>query len=288
MHAHVGIAMIFQEMEQYEKAIVHYRQVLALLQSSGSNSQLVFECPDSDWVNAKIAECLYFVETPETLNQAITILNSLIKEDKADTTAHLLYSKILFDRETYGMAIRIVLKVVVEEPKTKKAHRQFVEMISTPAGFQALQCEVLLPSRESAPAYAFLATIAKDNGALQLSSAMLQVSVEHSPSVASYALNLAHIYEVLCDLPRALECVCRYLALNPSRTIFGVSCRAVEQRLEGILNKSTAVDTKLNTQLDGDDLDLLALWFTLVKVRTLPKYSINHGLIVVPLRFCLI
>jgi hypothetical protein len=72
---------------------------------------------------------------------------------------------------------------------------------------------------DSAPAYAFLATIVKDNGGIEESRQLLELSSKAKPEVASYALNLIHAFEICNDYDMAYEVLKGYLSKYPKSAV---------------------------------------------------------------------
>ena len=103
---------------------------------------------------------------------------------------------------------------------------------------QALLDEVGEKGTKSASAIAFLATVMKENGALDecLELYRLANSLEPGPSGATYALNLFHALEVANRCREALVSIARaFFTRNASVAWFGAASRLLEGRARGEL-----------------------------------------------------
>ena len=70
-----------------------------------------------------------------------------------------------------------------------------------------------------AQAYAFLATITRDRSVFSASQTLFAVALQKRPTSASYALNLAHVHENVCELKLAVQVIHQFLESNPKLRI---------------------------------------------------------------------
>jgi hypothetical protein len=81
-----------------------------------------------------------------------------------------------------------------------------------------------------------LANIARDRSVFTASRTLLSVALQKRPAFASYALNLAHVYENMCDLPGAMTVITQFLRDNAKVRIGkrGPSCSHLADAIEQV------------------------------------------------------
>lgn len=131
----------------------------------------------------------------------------------------------------------------------------------------------------SAASLAFLSLPAKDFGSVEESAILLQRAIELTPASASYVLNYVHTLEVLLDYQRGFGAIKTFLRNNRSVEVGGVTCANVLEILDGVSKLDSLRGLKVDLPqptpkricqpgeaLSDADLDLLALFFTVVKL----------------------
>ena len=98
------------------------------------------------------------------------------------------------------------------EQENKDARRGAARAISDEGGFERLKKQLADPRDSPAAAVAFLATVCKDHGHVEVAASLLQWAADDVPSSASYALNLLHAREILNDYEGALKAGERFFA----------------------------------------------------------------------------
>ena len=98
------------------------------------------------------------------------------------------------------------------EQENKDARRGAALAIADAGGFDRLRKQLADPRDSPAAAVAFLATVCKDHGRVEVAAELLQWAADDVPSSASYALNLLHAREILNDYEGALKTGERFFA----------------------------------------------------------------------------
>ena len=230
-------------------------------------------------------------------HQAGTTLNESMGITGIDENINFLisYTHIALAYNKIEEGTRCLLKAIVVDQTNKRARELTVILLKMENGFEEVKRQ-LKPSTESAAAYALFATFAKDVSELELSAQLyefsmqllMQGNLELQRLGASYALNLAHVYEAMYDLDGVFECIIKFLKDNPrlrvGRKNDGFTCaelyestRLSELSDSGIkwckdddgymeFSDQSSSSSVTNEEYDANSLDLLALGFTLVKI----------------------
>jgi tetratricopeptide (TPR) repeat protein len=112
--------------------------------------------------------------------------------------------------------LSLLLRAVVVEQDNRDARRGAARAIGEAGGFARLKKQIANPGESPAAAVAFLATVCKDHGRVEVAAELLQWAADDVPASASYALNLLHAREILNDYDGALDAGKRYFA-RPER-----------------------------------------------------------------------
>ncbi|KDO32857.1 hypothetical protein SPRG_02550 [Saprolegnia parasitica CBS 223.65] len=214
-----------------------------------------------------------------------TLRRRLIASNETDLEAIALYSAIAHKRGRPVEAMQMILKVLTGRATDRAVQAQFAEFLEAPHGFQHLAATLDPSSATTAPAFAYLATIAKDHSAMNGCLACFAQAVTLAPAHASYALNYLHALEVVVDHAAAYDVARAFCLRNPTVTTGGLACRDVAAALEAFPTLDSGrgsdgaelcwtSDGFVNMQRDGvaqqllpeDDWDLLALFFAVVKI----------------------
>ena len=86
--------------------------------------------------------------------------------------------------------LSLILRAVVMDQENKDARRGAALAIADEGGFDRLRKQLADPKDSPAAAVAFLATVCKDYGRVEVAAELLQWAADDVPSSASYALNL--------------------------------------------------------------------------------------------------
>lgn len=261
------------------------------------------------------ARALYATEDFAAHETAISLLVQLLPDLQASNVnldALLQYARIAHDRGKKEEALHMVLRVLTGKSTDKSVKQQLVDMLTEDdQGMERLRRAVPFANASCAPAYAFLATLLKDFGAMDASVACFQHAVDAQPFSASYALNLAHGLEIRGQDTRAYHELLAFFRRNPHLSVdekvsAGEVAAALddangwessddkdheerdssEWRLEWIVDEkdcqyaqvyrrnalfgyqiNLSAQSSRPTALKDQELDLLACFFTVVKVR---------------------
>ena len=163
-------------------------------------------------LKVKMANVLYDAGEQDA---GINIVQNIFKETEEFIPSLILYAKAAWERSQKAAAIQILLKGIVKDSENKLLREHICEMISADGGMKDLM-ETFVGETGSglSSALAFLGTILKDHGKILSSSILYEKAIEATPSSASYALNLMHVYEIGGNFRKALSTAERFLKWN--------------------------------------------------------------------------
>ncbi|ETW08587.1 hypothetical protein, variant [Aphanomyces invadans] len=242
-----------------------------------------------------LAHALYHGGQRKEQDVAISILVSMLQEsNESDMDAMALYSEIAHDRGKPSEAIQMILKVLVDRPKDKRVQAACAAFLDAPNGFAYLRAALDPTGPSTAPAYAYLASVAKDHGAMNASIQCFQQAVAQCPRDVMFGLNYVHALEVCGRYADAYLFIKRYVDSNSTFAVGNtLTCSDVAAVLvpfatlddaRGPLSadasiqwKGTHVCVRENdfkfqrpvadkVDLTSEQLDLLAMLCTLVKI----------------------
>jgi len=133
--------------------------------------------------------------------------------------------------ERYGKnqeALGVLLRTIVAHQDHKEVRALLTRVLSTDQGLELLAAQVPCTAN-TASAYAFLATVVKEQGAVGTSLELLSRAHKAAPSNGSFALNYVHAFEILNDYAGAYSALVAFLRHNADSRVGadGVSCQAV-------------------------------------------------------------
>ena len=242
---------------------------------------------------------------------AAELLNNAMSLEGIESNINYLcaYGNIALTYNKYEESARCLLKSVTVDSNNKRCKELFVKLIKSEYGLSAVK-QQLIPSAQSAAAYAFFATFAKDLSELKLSSELYKLSlslisenIDYIHRVGpSYILNLVHVYEALYEYELAVKATILYLEtfsslkcgkngfdsvllLNALKSKSNADERLLTKKDETLETLAWVTEdtnepdgylflNDLNFQLEKEEydfssLDLLAIGFTLVKIKYL-------------------
>mmetsp|Transcript_18834 Transcript_18834/g.31491 ORF Transcript_18834/g.31491 Transcript_18834/m.31491 type:complete len:731 (+) Transcript_18834:36-2228(+) len=235
-------------------------------------------------------------------NRGGNLLTEILKADMDDAEAQQAYGEACIELEQIDNALKIYLRLITTKSEDRTIRRLLARSLKA-SGALALLAEQLPAQPSSAAALAFLATIVKDHSGVEQGIELYKQTCAVAPENTSYALNYCHTIELSLDYARAIEVVRMHCLANPDRSVGGVSCRDVAATLptrdellaanssspttgtkvqaSGVSLRMTANpnvpaeagrDTKDQAEIkpagtySSEDLDLLALFYTSVKI----------------------
>ncbi|ETV89381.1 hypothetical protein, variant 3 [Aphanomyces astaci] len=278
-----------------EMHLANSGRAITILQELLSTPSLT---PDMDHdASILLATALYECGSIKDQDKAVSILVHLLdKSNHTDMDAMALYSQVAHDRGKPAQAMQMMLKVLVDRPKDKRVQAKCAAFLEAPRGFEYLQLALDPTSPSTAPAYAYLASVAKDHGAMTACVSCFQQAVAQCPSDVMFALNYVHALEVCGRYGDAFVVVKQFVHNTPTTVVgMDLTCQDIAAVLApystlddasghwteeaAMAWKGTHVcvyhnDAKFEravattVDLTGQQLDLLALLCTLVKANT--------------------
>ncbi|WIA31077.1 hypothetical protein OEZ86_001104 [Tetradesmus obliquus] len=126
-------------------------------------------------------------------------------------TALRQYAVIAADRQLWGEVVKVAVRLLAKVPGDKQGRQLLARAVQDPAGMQQMLADV--GSSPGTPAaFAFLATVLKDSGAVQQAVQLFQKAVQLQPDSSRYALGLAHCLELGYDYAGVLRVVLAFCA----------------------------------------------------------------------------
>ncbi|KAK1931054.1 hypothetical protein P3T76_013243 [Phytophthora citrophthora] len=163
------------------------------------------------------AQALYESKTFENQEKAISLLMHILPDLTASALnlkALLMYARIAYDRGKKDEALSMALRVLVGRSNDRVVKKTIVAFLKDPESMQRLQQAVPPNSPSAGAAYAFIATILKDFGAVEKSILCFQQAQNSDPRSASYALNRAHVLEISCRYTEAYNVLVSFFREN--------------------------------------------------------------------------
>ncbi len=222
--------------------------------------------------------------------EACATCELVLKKNPQHCGATVAYSEVARAFHKKEEELSLILRAVVMEQENKDARRGAARAIADEGGFERLRKQLADPRDSPAAAVAFLATVCKDHGHVEVAASLLQWAADDVPSSASYALNLLHAREILNDYEGALKAGERFfarggdaswyadvMAILQKRGAFGSAafCAATtDVALEWVaaegdnhaVVRGTPSPKPSKIKYDDDALDALAVAFALCKV----------------------
>jgi tetratricopeptide (TPR) repeat protein len=191
---------------------------------SGGKTKALF--PDAEEMEEQTgvlkATALYETRRRDNEEEAISLLVKLLPDLQAPTLnldALLLYARVAHDRGKKSEALSMALRVLVGKPNDRAVKEALVSLLEDSGSLQRLQEAVSPTGPFAGGAYAFLATILKDVGALEKSIVCFQQAQICDPHSASYALNHAHALEASCRYAEAYGVLMSFFRKNRTLSI---------------------------------------------------------------------
>ena len=244
----------------------NYRNALAIYEEIIKNY-------NSDDLEVKIANCLYNLnETEKANNMVMKVLN----KDQNNFEALLTYANKMYENLQMEDSLRVSLKLLVLQPNNKYARFLFSKIMKHKESFQLLENELKEATIISkAAALAFLAMIIKEYGLIQLSTKLYLIASTLNIKSVTYCLNYVHNLELFFDYITAIDSILLFLKNNSNNDVFNLKGLETDHFYKVINNiyKNNECETlplvssdKQITQYTSEQLDYLALLFTLVKI----------------------
>jgi len=156
------------------------------------------------------AEALIHSPDPQMYEMGVRTLERVLEVLPNHTETLLAYGGPVAKHGTLQGSLALILRGVTTAQNDKRLKARFGELLREEGAMAALS-ECLPRTEDAVPAYAFLATLAKDVGQIADAIDMLQFCVDVQPGDASYALNLVHLYEIEYQAGPCIKAVKRFL-----------------------------------------------------------------------------
>ncbi|GMF19376.1 unnamed protein product [Phytophthora lilii] len=246
------IAECYVEMEKFKQAVQILDDVQMFLRTHSGNGSAVGGLeskaffPDATerlWMEEQMdvlkAHALYETKDPDDQEKAISLVMHLLPDLQApvlNLDALLLYARIAHDRGKNSEALSMALRVLVGKANDQAVKKTLVLLLKGPGSMDRLQSAVPPNSPSAGAAYAFIATILKDYGAVQKSIVCFQQAQISDPQSASYALNHAHALEACCRYIEAYDVLISFFRNNQTLGV-GSGVDGASQLLAGTFVK---------------------------------------------------
>ncbi|KAG1688505.1 hypothetical protein DVH05_003596 [Phytophthora capsici] len=168
------------------------------------------------------AQALYESKTFDNQEKAISLLMHLLPDltaSELNLEALLLYARIAHDRGKKDEALSMGLRVLVGRSNDRVVKKTIVTFLKEPGSMHRLQQAIPPNSPSAGAAYAFIATILKDFGAVEKSILCFQQAQHSDPRSPSYALNHAHVLEVCCRYDEAYDVLASFFRENKTLSV---------------------------------------------------------------------
>ncbi|KAL0478909.1 hypothetical protein AKO1_007822 [Acrasis kona] len=290
----VKLAESFLELGDYNEALEHFAAAAVAYKKLASN---ITNRPDLeatikgelDRIQVQMARCLWELNHKD---EAFSSIVTLLKQDESDKNALIEYAHMLLDpsfRPDHLESLNVLLRCLVHDKENERIKRMISKIIKhngTEMLIKILQTkDGTLPST-SAPAIAWIALIVRQHCHVKESIELYDISLELQPHNPSYVLNLVHSLELQLNYEACVSRIKNFLEnyklhshhpqlVQPKQILETINSTELLQRKlkwtpEGA---RLQVDEKYVTQrilynepFSEDDLNFIALCFTLVKI----------------------
>ncbi|KAL6069372.1 Tetratricopeptide repeat [Balamuthia mandrillaris] len=226
--------------DDYKLALQSFSNALTLALSAASSSAASSSASvadankqQQDGLKVWISKCLFANGQQQSAAQ---ILMEMLKENEDNDAALTEYGKVLVAAGKPVDALHVFLRVLVHLPNDKTVRAELGKLAKK-EGAEMLLLEV--GQVKSATAFAFLASIIKEHGAVEESVELYKAAHDLEPSSPTFALNLVHVLEVCNRYDDAYLLIKDFLRRNKDLTLVSddshqLSCEQVLNVLEGV------------------------------------------------------
>jgi tetratricopeptide (TPR) repeat protein len=258
-------------------ALQHYDTGLGLANGSGT-----YDEDAVDGIKIKMAKALTAAGKAEVGLELVTVV---LRRNEQHFTGLLYYGEAMTaagngDDE----AMRVYLRLLVSHSDDKDVRTGFGALLQREGALELLKQNLQVDAPSSAPAFAFLASVVKDQGGVAECLELYGIACRADGENTNYVLNYIHTFELLCRYPDAYNTALAFLAQNSTKRAGDLTAAAVAQLLEGrdlgswaagadavavavyLPPETRASRTAKAAPLGAGSLDLLALLFTVCKI----------------------
>lgn len=216
------LAKALAKLDRFEESIKAFDDAATIQKSGRKDMKLSKELPQeyrptyrSSDIMSEVARVLF---QGGDINSSVSVLTNVIEADENHTDALLQYATECERRGHDADAMRLALKALVTDQSNKPIKALLAKTVSKEGGLDTLRDELPL-NEASSSAYAFLATVVKDFGAVEVSIELYTDALSIATNSHSYALNLMHTLECVGRMQDALDVAKRHLEANPATTL---------------------------------------------------------------------
>ncbi|XP_062521933.1 uncharacterized protein LOC134196728 isoform X2 [Corticium candelabrum] len=300
----VELARIYGNANRYKEAVKYVKQASAsdssdpeLLKQLGSyllasgeieEAMKVFACcadrlrsAGADEIDAIKVHIARAQRVSGNEDQALALLSAVLQRKKENVEGLLEYARIVHKKGEIQAKEAMAICVCLMTPKQKdKPFHAFMTEVVEHHGLDLLYQE-MKTAVDSAAALAYVATQIRDHGAIKEAALLLKRALDLEPFHTSCALAYIHTLQVLMKYEEAYKFVRQFTVKNSEMAVAGVKCGWFLPLIPEIdvLYMSTVVanegkvpenfahsDPKARDPYSAEQLDLVAFYFTLVKI----------------------
>ncbi|TMW60256.1 hypothetical protein Poli38472_000298 [Pythium oligandrum] len=215
---------------RYKKALSVLDQAQQYVRQRARHRGWFSDMAEKDRAEARMdylrANALYDLKTQTDQETAISLLLHLLPDLQAadvNLDALQLYARIAQDRGKKNEAVSMLFRVLVGKSKDKTVRKQLVDLLRGKKGMERLVQAIPVTDQSAAVAYAYVATILKDFGAIDVAVLCFRQALQIVPTSATYALNLAHALEACNRYEEAYNALVRFFQSNRGLSVGGVA-----------------------------------------------------------------
>ncbi|PRP87532.1 hypothetical protein PROFUN_00743 [Planoprotostelium fungivorum] len=254
---HHSLGKAYHENGQYQEAIQSFEKAIRIAKEKQPNLVPV--------VQLGMGKSMY--KTTTHRSAGASIVQKLFQENENDAEVLLEFAQILADQNRKRDALRVCLKIITL--KQDETGRQLLGEIvrEEKEGLKWILDEIQ-PDGKNAVAMVFLASILKNEGAIAEAGELYRIATDADPKNVGFRLSYVHNLEVLNEQKKVFTSTADFCKKNPKLSAGGLTCHHISSLIEGIEDVSNHVHCReVETgELSSEQLDLFALFFTLVKV----------------------
>lgn len=149
-------------------------------------------------------------------NEAANVLNQVMSNPHCDRNLNILvtYASFAFQYRKLEEAVVALLKSIALKRQDPRISKLAADILCTREGYAEFTRQFPPSSRETAEVYAYMGTTVKDYSAMDTSVLFYQTAMRLQPENPSYALNLAHVYEIKVCLDEAVDTLKAFYTRN--------------------------------------------------------------------------
>eukprot|EP01132_Coremiostelium_polycephalum_P003811 gene3811-4741_t len=287
---HILAGDINAAQKDYQEAAREYKRALDIMGPDHSQYMAT---------KAIFAKSLYDTGNPRDQQRGCELLNDIVHTDEDIVEGLVGFSYVLMDRQQLNEALTVLIKILSflgnKESKEKEYAKEKMADIVKEKGVDML-VQQLKSTPQTAPVYIYFANIIKEYGAVDGSVELIKMACKFDQFSTGYALNLIHGLEVCNRYDEAFQQIMAFMKYNRPRGISQakITCQTITAIFEkyGITPESNFKEiasfkrptppegpTKISADIlttgkplknsdpySKDDLDMLAYWYTIIKI----------------------